>query len=239
MNPLKNAGLRVGTVAIAALLSLGAEIAVAEPKTPPTTPQTPEGHQTEGDRQLSLASQRLDEAENAETSAKQREAYLAAERHSERAVELLPESADAHFLHFAARGRLAQMQGLALGAVQLPSLQRELDLVLELNPDHADALGSRGGMLVKLPFLLGGNVPEGIRLLRRALELDPQSIGKRLELAEAYNIDEKTVQAASMVAEARKLADASGSTREQESVRKFAEALQKSCSGCAVEILAR
>ena len=102
-----------------------------------------------------------------------------------------------------------------------------------------DALGSRGGMLVKLPFLLGGNVPEGIRLLERALELDPQSIGKRLELAEAYNIDENTDQAASMVAEARKLAEASGSTRKQESVKKFAEALQKSCSGCAVEILAR
>ena len=124
------------------------------------------------------------------------------------------------------------MQGLARAAWQLASLQEELDLVLELDPNHADALGSRGGMLVKLPYLFGGNRTKGIQLLQRSLQLDPQSVGKRLELAEAYHLDEQDEQARTVLEEARVIAGGSGSTQQIETVKKFADALAKSCRGC-------
>lgn len=212
------------------------------PEASPTTGAvvaTPQANPKGGHRQLALARKRLDDAELAENEKSQRESYLAAGRHAELAIEILPENADAYFLRFAARGRLAQMDGLALGALQLPALQRELDLILQLNPEHADALSSRGGMLVKLPYLLGGNVSEGIRMLQLALKLDPQSVGKRLELAEAYHIDGRNEAAQTIVAEARAIATASGSTRKLETVKKFSVALQESCPGCAVESIGR
>ena len=239
MNPFRNATLLAGTLGFAAMLTLPADATSAKPAQPPAGVEIPLLEVTEGNQQLALASQLLDQGEHAETAEKRREAYVAAERHAKLAAEMLPKNPDAHFLHFAARGRLAQMDGLARGALQLRSLQRELDLVLELNPNHADALSSRGGMMVKLPYLLGGNVPEGIRMLKRAVELDPQSVGKRLELVEAYHIDEQEDEAQAMLTQAREVAAASGSTRKLESVKKFSHALQESCTGCAVEVLPR
>ena len=212
-----------------------------------TTPATPapagspasQSPLIEGASELAQASRFLDQGERADTAEERRTAYRAAERHADAAVLLMPESADAHFLRFAARGRLAQMQGLARAALQLASLQRELDVVLQLNPEHADALASRGGMLVKLPYLFGGNTEEGIRLLQHSISLEPQSVGKRLELAEAYHLNEQDEEARALLKEARSIAEASDSTKQMESVNKFADALQKSCKGCELEILAR
>ena len=94
-------------------------------------------------------------------------------------------------------------------------------------------------MLVKLPYLFGGNMKEGIRLLQRSISLEPRSVGKRLELAEAFHLNEQDEEARALLKEARDIAEASDSTKQMESVNKFADALQKSCKGCELEILAR
>ena len=94
-------------------------------------------------------------------------------------------------------------------------------------------------MLVKLPYLFGGDRTKGIQLLQRSLQLDPQSVGKRLELAEAYHLDEQDEQARKVLEEARVIAGDSGSTQQIETVKKFTDALAKSCRGCELEILAR
>ena len=238
MNRSKNPAILLLSLVIA---SIAPEQATGTTPTSPAPAQSPEpqSHLIEGASELAHASRFLDQGERADTAEERRKAYRAAERHADAAVLLMPESADAHFLRFAARGRLAQMQGLARAALQLASLQRELDVVLQLNPEHADALASRGGMLVKLPYLLGGNMEEGIRLLQHSISLEPQSVGKRLELAEAFHLNEQDEQARALVEEARGIAEASDSTQQIENVKKFTAALQKSCKGCELEILAR
>ena len=238
MNRLKKLLLPTGTIPLAALLLVPPGLAAPE-TTPAPAVATSSADLATGQADLARASELLDEGEHAQNPTDRRAFYLAAERHADAAVKLLPKSANAHFLRFAARGRLAQMQGLARAAWQLASLQEELDLVLELDPNHADALGSRGGMLVKLPYLFGGNRTKGIQLLQRSLQLDPQSVGKRLELAEAYHLDEQDEQARTVLEEARVIAGGSGSTQQIETVKKFADALAKSCRGCELEILPR
>ena len=238
MNRLKKLLLPAGTIPLTALLLASPGFAATETTPAPTVANSPADLAT-GQADLARASELLDEGEHAQNPTDRRAFYIAAERHADAAAKLLPKSANAHFLRFAARGRLAQMQGLARAAWHLASLQEELDLVLELDPNHADALGSRGGMLVKLPYLLGGNRAKGIQLLQRSVELDPQSVGKRLELAEAYHLDEQHEQARKLLKDAHVIANGSGSTKQIETVKKFADALAKSCRGCELEILPR
>jgi len=56
---------------------------------------------------------------------------------------------------------------------------------LELAPDFPDALLGKGALLSSLPRLLGGDPAEGERLVRRALQIDPDYVGARLFLAES------------------------------------------------------
>jgi tetratricopeptide (TPR) repeat protein len=195
--------------------------------------------EAEGRRELALAEQQIKAAERATDDATRRESYRAAKEHAENAVERLPASADARFAHFAAAGRLAQLQGLASAAFQLMSLNAELDEVLRLDPNHANALAARGGMLVKLPRLLGGDTTEGIALLERAVSLDDTAVGKRLELAEAYHLVGRTDDAERTASSALAMAETIGDAPKVETCKRFINELRSTCSGCAMAAIGR
>lgn len=181
----------------------------------------------------------LREAESASEDAQRRVAYAEAEQHAERAIALLPENAHAHFLRFAARGRVAQLGGLAVAALQLRSLNAELDEVLRLDPNHADALASRGGMLMKLPWALGGNTDRGIEMLERAVALEPAAVGKRLELAEAYHIVGREDDAEQLALEAENVARQNEDPEKEQTAARFRVALKSACAGCNIDVIGR
>jgi tetratricopeptide (TPR) repeat protein len=105
-----------------------------------------------------------------------------------RAVALDETSADAHFALFCNRGEIMRLDGETLSnALALRGLLRELDRTLELAPDHADALASKGIFLIRLPRLLGGDVDRGERMLRRVVTIDPTSVSARINLARICN----------------------------------------------------
>lgn len=189
--------------------------------------------QIEGLEELALAKKLLRAGENATENDERTRNYEECEKHAARAVELLPENADAHFILFGAKGRVAQMGGLATAALALPSLNAELDEVLRLDPDHSDALAARGGMLMKLPRLMGGNTTEGVRLLERAVELNPTGAGTHLELAEAYEIVGRERDAYRIGTKAVTLAEKKGEAEKAERARAFVSELTESCSDCA------
>lgn len=193
----------------------------------------------EGKHELELAKRHLDEGERATDDASRRRAYEAARQHADRAVELLPESADARFVQFGADGRIAQLGGIAVAALALVKLNNQLDEVLRLDPNHANALAARGGMLMKLPRLFGGDTTKGVEYLERAVALDATAVGKRLELAEAYHIvgreDDAKATAQSALETARKLEQ----PERIATCERFIVALEKTCDGCAVETIGR
>jgi hypothetical protein len=97
-------------------------------------------------------------------------------------------SALAHFAAFCNRGKRLQLAGFSFAAFgEIRRLRREIDRALELAPDWPEALAGKGAMLVALPRLLGGDVLEGERLLRRALVLDPTNVEARTILDELRN----------------------------------------------------
>lgn len=104
---------------------------------------------------------------------------------AERAVQADDRDALAHFARFCALGEQARRSGASLSSlVKLWALRSAVDRTLELAPDFPDALLGKGALLCSVPGLLGGDPDEGERLVRRAVEIDPDYVGARLFLAE-------------------------------------------------------
>ncbi len=151
-----------------------------------------------------------------------KESKLAAYREglqwAEQAVAADDGSADAHYARFANQGRIMMLEG-GINPLNLLTVNRELDRVLELNPDHADALAARGGMYRQLPWVLGGSLEKAAHYLSRAVTLDPDNAcGARIELAETYRdmghpersvpLLEQAVQVAQRMGKQRQLLEA-------------------------------
>ena len=187
---------------------------------------------TEGERHLSIAGYFISAGELTQDEDARRAAYEKAREHAERAVELMPDSAEAHFLVFGSEGRLAQMDGLATAALKLAALNSQLDEVLRLDPNHANALAARGGMMMKLPRLLGGNSEKGLAYLERAVSLDDESVGKRLELAEVYHMLGRENDARRVADEALAAAEKREIPEEVVNCKRFITELAAACPGC-------
>ena len=127
----------------------------------------------------------LHRGEDATTKEAKLAAYSDGLQWAERAVAADDNNADAHYARFANQGRIMQVEG-AVNPLNLLAVNRELDRTLELNPDHADALAARGGMYRQLPWALGGNLQKAADYLSRAVALDSDACGSRIELAETY-----------------------------------------------------
>jgi tetratricopeptide (TPR) repeat protein len=111
--------------------------------------------------------------------------YREAERLAEKAITLDPDSAEGHFIYFAARGRRLISEGGLAATLKMTSLNQHLTRALELNPDYAHALAAKGGILLDLPFYLGGDANEAERVLARAVHLNPKGPGTRITYAKA------------------------------------------------------
>lgn len=233
--------LRVAAALVLAMaLAAFDATAAPEPKTPTTAERSDPAEkgltqdEKKGLAELEQASQFLDQAEKAPSEEEKKRLYEQAATHAERAVQLIPENADAHFVLFGAKGRVAQMGGLASAALALSSLNSQLDEVLRLDPNHSDALAARGGMLMKLPRLMGGNTTEGIEHLERAVEINPNGAGTRLELAEAYEIVGREADALREGREALAIAERKDEPKKVARARTFVTELEKSCDDCTL-----
>ena len=105
---------------------------------------------------------------------------------ADQAIAADDRDAIAHFARFCALGEQARLSGASLSSlVKLWAIRDAIDRTLELAPDFPDALLGKGALLSSLPRLLGGDPAEGERLVRRALQIDPDYVGARLFLAES------------------------------------------------------
>lgn len=106
------------------------------------------------------------------------------QRLAEEAIALDDSLAAAHFGVVCNLGEALRVDGERITSLfQLRRLLAEIDRTLELDPNHDDALATKGTLLVRLPRMLGGDVRRGEALLRRVLELDPTAVSTRLTLA--------------------------------------------------------
>jgi hypothetical protein len=230
-----------GAIAAACAADVPAAAATASGSAAAAPSAAPDAGATldEGKRELVAAKKAIEDGERAPDDDARKRAYEEAKRHADRAVELQPNDADARFVQFAAEGRIAQLGGITVAALQLVKLNKQLDEVLRLDPNHANALAARGGMLMKLPRLFGGNTTKGVEFLEKAVALDSTAIGKRLELAEAYHIVGREDDAKATAQNALEVAKQLDEPERIATCQRFIVELAKSCSGCAVESIGR
>ena len=166
-----------------------------------------------------LAQQALDclkRGEDAENPADQRAAYEEGLRYAKQALALDDDHADAHFAHVAASGRLLLLDGTTPNPFNLLRVNRELDLVLELKPDHPDALATKGGLYRQLTRILSGSEQKAEEYLKRAIELEPdKALGARLELAQLYRDQGRPERGVPLVRRALAIAERDGRRRRQ------------------------
>ena len=100
-----------------------------------------------------------------------------------KAIEIEPGSADAHFFYVANLASLGDAKGLFNSLFMLPEVRRELETVLDLDPDHANGLAMTGALYLYLPSILGGDLHISEVYLRRAVSVDPHVSSAGLYLA--------------------------------------------------------
>jgi len=142
-----------------------------------------------GDGRLEAAKRYFRTAELARPGAPVRaEAYAKVEDLAKQILASDPGSADAHFLLFAAEGRRLLLDSGKPSVANLwkyRDVNKHLDRALELDPSHPNALAARGGILLDLPPVLGGDPEQAERLLQRAVDLNPTGLGTQVTLARA------------------------------------------------------
>jgi len=147
-----------------------------------------------------------------------KESRLAAYREglqlAQRAVAVDDSNASAHFAVFANNGRIMLIEGAAPNPLNLLAVNRELERALELDPDYADALAARGGLYRQLPRLLGGSLDKAEAYLTRAIALDPEAVGARIELAETYRDMGQPTRSVPLLNEAMQVAESKGKYRQ-------------------------
>ena len=144
-----------------------------------------------------------DLAEYEPDKAKRAEMYRRAERFARLAVAANPDDAEAHFHLARALGRVALSQGPKDRVKYGKAVRDEALEALRLDPDHPGALHVMGmwhAEVRRLPGIarffaksfLGGQIlgsarwDEAVRLLSRAVEVDPERLAHHLDLARIY-----------------------------------------------------
>ena len=111
------------------------------------------------------------------------QAYERGRHVAKRAVELAPREPEAHFWYAANLGRWGQTKGIFRSLFLLPTVKREMETILELNPKHAAAHGFAGTFYVEVPGLLGGDLEKAEKHFREAIKLDPRLTVVRVDFA--------------------------------------------------------
>ena len=128
--------------------------------------------------------------------------YEAALADAERAVELAPDEAEAHFELARALGRTAQFRGVLQSLNLAARMSDALDRAIELDPDHAGAWHARALWHVEVPWIAGGRQGQVEPSFERAIEIEPDVIGHRVAYAEVLLDREAFDRAAEQLAAA-------------------------------------
>ena len=136
---------------------------------------------------VQVASTYFDLADDLLTDDKKRyAAYEAGANAAEQAFQLDDSNADAHFFHAANLGSAERLRGIANAAMVVKEITHCALRAIELNPRHAQALQMLGGLLMELPWFLGGDEKKAQVYLERAIAADGNFTNARILVAKIY-----------------------------------------------------
>jgi tetratricopeptide (TPR) repeat protein len=123
-------------------------------------------------------------------------AYDRGRQIAKRVVELEPQNVEGRFWYATNTARWGQTKGVVRSLFLLPTVQKEIHIMLQRDPKFAPVYALAGNVYYEVPGLLGGDLTKAEEMFRKGLELDPHFTQMRLGLG-------KTLRKQGRVDEAR------------------------------------
>ena len=111
------------------------------------------------------------------------EAYARGREAAQRAIDMDPKNALAHFWHATNTARWGQTKGVLRSLFGLPAVKDQLQTVIDLNPNLTAVYALGGYVYLEVPALLGGDLDTAEEMFRKGLAQDARFTGMRLGLA--------------------------------------------------------
>jgi tetratricopeptide (TPR) repeat protein len=109
-------------------------------------------------------------------------AYDRGRQVAKRVIELEPRNVEARFWYALNTARWGQTKGVLRSLFLLPTVQEEINVILELDPKFTPVYALAGNILYEVPGLLGGDLKKAEEMFRKGLEQDPQFTAMRVGL---------------------------------------------------------
>jgi tetratricopeptide (TPR) repeat protein len=122
-------------------------------------------------------------------------AYDRGRQLGERAVELAPRNAEAHLWYAINTARWGQTKGVMRSLFLLPTVKREIETILTLDPRSARGHSLAGNVYFEVPRLAGGDRAKAEAHFKKGLEIDPRFTVLRVDLARLYIADGRHAEA--------------------------------------------
>jgi tetratricopeptide (TPR) repeat protein len=124
--------------------------------------------------------------DRAETKDEKVELYTKGTEYGQKAIKIDGDDKWAHFWYVVNLGRRSQTKGVFNSLAYVPTVKKEVNRVLEIDPEHTGALDVKAMFYYTLPGLLGGNVNKSIELLHEAIALDSAYALLYVDMAKCY-----------------------------------------------------
>src|SRR5262245_18886957 len=122
----------------------------------------------------------------AKTDDEKLSAYDHGRQLGERAVELAPKNPEAHVWYAINTARYGQTRGVMRSLFLLPTVQREIDTILALDPKNVRGYSLAGNVYMTVPRIAGGDVARAEDYFKKGIAVDPHFTVLRVDLARLY-----------------------------------------------------
>lgn len=122
-------------------------------------------------------------------------AYDRGRQVAKRVIEREPRDVGGHFWYAVNTARWGQTNGILGSLFLLPTVKKEIQTVLDLDPSFTPVYNLAGHVSYEVPSLLGGDLDRAESLFRNGLEQDPKDTAIRLGLAKTLIRKNRIVEA--------------------------------------------
>jgi len=100
------------------------------------------------------------------------EYYEKGQKMAEDLIKLNNNNPEGHFWLGVNLGRIGQVRGVMKSLSLVPTIRREFEKALELDPEHTGAMDGLAVLYYELPGLFGGNLNKSLEYLTKAIAID-------------------------------------------------------------------
>jgi tetratricopeptide (TPR) repeat protein len=106
--------------------------------------------------------------------------------YSKKAIKIDDNSEWAHLWYMANTGKLGQLKGILNAVNIIPEIKKEIEKILQINPNSVEGLDARAALYYELPGFLGGNLNKSMEDLNKAIAIDSNNTTILIDIGKVY-----------------------------------------------------